>query len=74
MIEYVIVPGTLIICLIAVLYLYLTWHFDYWTKRGIPGPNPLPFYGSFKSTVTGKQNLTYGMDDIYKCTLRIQNF
>lgn len=32
--------------LIPLLYWYTTRNFDYWTKRGIPGPPNTPFWGS----------------------------
>ena len=25
---------------------YYTWHFGYWESRGIPGPKPIPVFGT----------------------------
>ncbi|XP_011296124.1 probable cytochrome P450 28d1 [Musca domestica] len=48
------------------LYVYLTWHFDHWRKRGIPGPSPQVLVGTFPGTVLGNRSLIYDLDDIYK--------
>ena len=25
---------------------YFTWHFSYWESQGIPGPKPVPLFGT----------------------------
>lgn len=57
---------SLIIGVILLIYLYLTWNFDYWKKRGVKGPKPLPFFGSLKSVILHNKNMTYDVNDIYK--------
>ncbi|XP_065082619.1 probable cytochrome P450 28d1 [Ochlerotatus camptorhynchus] len=37
----------LLLSAIVALYFYLTWNFDYWKKRNVPGPDPLPLVGNF---------------------------
>lgn len=41
---------SLIAILIATLYLYLTRNFEYWTRRGIHGPKPYPYVGTYPKT------------------------
>ena len=31
------------------LYYYLTSNFDFWEKRNVPGPTPVPFFGNLKN-------------------------
>ncbi|XP_054157182.1 cytochrome P450 3A11-like [Oppia nitens] len=40
--------NSLVICLtlLGTLYLYLTRNFNYWSKRGLNGPKPLPIFGT----------------------------
>lgn len=40
-------------------YLYLTWNFDYWKKRGIAGPLPRPYVGTFPKTALFDKNTNY---------------
>ncbi|KAM7349839.1 putative cytochrome P450 28d1 [Cochliomyia hominivorax] len=55
-----------ILILIGVLYIYLTWHFDYWIKRQIPGPKPKPLFGTFPGMVNAKRNFIYDLDEVYR--------
>ncbi|XP_061401241.1 probable cytochrome P450 28d1 [Musca vetustissima] len=48
------------------IYVYLTWNFDHWRKRGVPGPIPQVLLGTFPGTVLGKRNLIYDLDNIYR--------
>ncbi|XP_054157201.1 uncharacterized protein LOC128955552 [Oppia nitens] len=36
-----------IITILVVSYLYLTRNFKFWTSRGVPGPKPVPIFGTF---------------------------
>ncbi|XP_017063045.2 probable cytochrome P450 28d2 [Drosophila eugracilis] len=51
---------------LALVYVFLTWNFDYWRKRGILTAPSWPFVGSFPSIFTKKRNVAYDIDDIYK--------
>lgn len=35
------------------LYYYLTKNFDFWERRGIAGPKPIPFFGNYKDVFFG---------------------
>lgn len=43
----------LILCLVLLAYVYLTWDFKYWKKRGIVGPAPKLFVGTFPKSFGG---------------------
>lgn len=48
------------------LYLYLTWNFNYWQKRGLHNALPLTLFGSFPSILTQNRNLLYEIDRLYR--------
>ncbi|KAH8313387.1 hypothetical protein KR067_005149 [Drosophila pandora] len=54
-----------LVVLVALVYVFLTWNFNYWKKRGIPSAKAWPFVGSFPSVFTQKRNRVYDIDDIY---------
>jgi len=58
-----------ILCGIAIItliiYYYLTWTFDFWKSRGIPGPQPIPIFGTFKKVLLAKQSVGDYLMDIY---------
>ncbi|XP_016983314.2 uncharacterized protein LOC108047584 [Drosophila rhopaloa] len=56
----------LIVGFLALVYVFLTWNFDYWRKRGIQTATSWPFVGSFPSIFTRKRNMAYDIDDIYQ--------
>ncbi|CAG9805402.1 unnamed protein product [Chironomus riparius] len=56
----------LIIALVALLYVYLTWNFNYWSKRGVPGPKAKVFLGDLPNGIMRKQNVAYDFQKIYK--------
>lgn len=33
---------------LVVFYFWLTWNFDYWSKKNVKGPRPIPLFGNFK--------------------------
>lgn len=55
-----------IIGILMILYYYLTWHFDYWKNRGIIGPKPIPFVGTFPKSAVYLENFLYDQDKIYR--------
>lgn len=57
---------TLVSGIVIGIYVYFTWHFDHWAKKGIPGPNAKFFFGNFPSNVTQNRNMVYDADDIYQ--------
>lgn len=57
---------TLVVTAVAALYVYLTWNYGYWKKRNVPGPDPLPFLGSFPSLILRHRTIMEEMDKIYR--------
>jgi len=55
-----------IAAILALIYVFLTWNFSYWKKRGIPTAKSWPFVGSFPSVFTQKRNVVYDIDEIYE--------
>lgn len=60
--------ATLMLGLLLLAYLYVTRHFVYWTKRGVPGPKPTPLFGNFKNVLFQKVSAGDFLRDIYKAT------
>lgn len=50
-----------ILCGIAIiiltLYYFFTSTFNFWKSRGIPGPQPIPGFGTTKDIILGKMSL-----------------
>lgn len=55
-----------LVTLVSFGYLYLTWNFNYWKDRGVPGPRPKPFLGTFSSTFTQKEHPIDENNRIYR--------
>ncbi|XP_004523893.2 probable cytochrome P450 28d1 [Ceratitis capitata] len=45
--------------------LYLRWYFNYWQKRGVPGPRPQLLVGNFPKTTMGQCNMLEELHEIY---------
>ncbi|XP_076392195.1 putative cytochrome P450 6a14 isoform X2 [Megachile rotundata] len=43
--------------IILLLYYYSTSILEYWQKRGVKGPKPIPFLGNFKNVFLGKTSV-----------------
>lgn len=59
---------------LTILYYYLTWNFDYWKRRGVLGPEPLPFVGSFLKSAVFWRNFVYDQNEIYRYVSFLQYF
>ncbi|SPP88745.1 probable cytochrome P450 28a5 [Drosophila guanche] len=50
---------------VGLLYLLMTWNFDHWRKRRVPGPKPKVPTGNYPNMYTMKRNAIYDINDIY---------
>ncbi|CAD7092574.1 unnamed protein product [Hermetia illucens] len=50
----------------TLLYLFLTFNFNYWKKRGVLGPKPRLLLGNIPNIVLRKRNFQYDIIDIYR--------
>lgn len=57
---------SVIVGLLLLIYVFLTWNFNYWKERGIKSPKPKPFVGNFPSVFTQKQHLAMDVKEIYE--------
>ncbi|CAG9805404.1 unnamed protein product [Chironomus riparius] len=54
-----------IVAIVVLLYVYLTWNFDYWFKRGVPAPKARVLLGDLPNGLTRKENVVYDIEKIY---------
>lgn len=50
---------------LAVVYLFLTWEFNFWVKQGVKGPKPKLLLGNIPYLLTQKRHMVYNYDQIY---------
>ncbi|KAL5286627.1 hypothetical protein ACFFRR_007943 [Megaselia abdita] len=56
----------LIALIAALFYVYFTWNFDYWKKRGVEGPKPKPFIGSYPGMFSKTTHMVDDYERIYR--------
>ncbi|XP_034194616.1 putative cytochrome P450 6a14 isoform X2 [Osmia lignaria lignaria] len=54
------------IAVFLALYYYFTSTFNYWKKRGIKGPEPIPVFGNIMAPMLAKQSLADFLMNLYK--------
>ncbi|XP_078037161.1 cytochrome P450 6A1-like [Augochlora pura] len=54
-----------LVVLAVAFYYYLVWNFDFWRKRGIPGPEPRLFFGTQKDLIFAKVCVANVVEDLY---------
>uniref|UniRef100_A0A1B0A3I5 Cytochrome P450 n=1 Tax=Glossina pallidipes TaxID=7398 RepID=A0A1B0A3I5_GLOPL len=55
----------LLLGVIALIYIFLTWNYNFWKKRGVNGPKPALIFGNLPSAITRKRNIMYDIWEIY---------
>nr|ABC96862.1 CYP6B3v3a variant [Papilio polyxenes]ABC96863.1 CYP6B3v3b variant [Papilio polyxenes]ABC96864.1 CYP6B3v3c variant [Papilio polyxenes] len=56
---------TLVTVLAGLLHYYFTRNFDYWKKRNVAGPKPIPFFGNLKDSVLRRKHQVMVYKSIY---------
>lgn len=56
----------LIIAIIVLFYVFMTWNFNYWSKRGVPGPKAIILLGDLPNGIFRKEHVAYDFKRIYK--------
>ncbi|XP_068151690.1 probable cytochrome P450 28d1 [Drosophila tropicalis] len=64
----------LLAAIVALIYVFLIWNFNYWSNRGIKTAKSWPLGGSFPSMFTQKRNVMYDIEDIYQKYKGTENF
>ncbi|KAJ8680838.1 hypothetical protein QAD02_016625 [Eretmocerus hayati] len=54
------------LALLFTVYYHLTSNFDYWKKRGVKGPKPVPLLGNFADHILGKIHLALLLKKYYE--------
>lgn len=47
------------------LYYYAVSNFDFWKKRGVAGPKPIPFFGNAKDLIFANVSLRHYIKTVY---------
>lgn len=57
-----------LITILLALYTYFVWNFNYWKRRGVSGPKPKPYLGTYpkSSTFQADTNFLLEADEIFK--------
>ncbi|KAF2887508.1 hypothetical protein ILUMI_18665 [Ignelater luminosus] len=55
----------IVLTIIYLLYKFSVRNFDYWEKRGVPYPKPLPFIGNVFDLFTGRVGIGHLLADFY---------
>ncbi|XP_017758026.1 PREDICTED: probable cytochrome P450 6a14 [Eufriesea mexicana] len=55
----------LAVTVLILLYYYSKSKLEYWRKRGVNGPKPLPFLGNYKDVFLGKASVSDSFEDAY---------
>lgn len=56
----------LVLVVLVSLYLFGTRTFEYWTKRGVKGPKPLPFVGTYLRNFAQRASMAMMATEAYK--------
>lgn len=57
---------TFLVGVVTLLYSYLIRNDDFWRKRSIPGPKPIPLLGNITDVLIKRKDLKYVLNGIYR--------
>lgn len=55
----------LLLTYVGLLYAHLVRHYRYWSKRGVPGPEPFPLLGNFPRSFWWLENVSTDLQKVY---------
>lgn len=61
----ILITLTLGLLVVGLVYALMTWNFNHWRKRRVPGPKPKIFTGNYPHMFTMKRHVSYDLHDIY---------
>ncbi|XP_047988575.1 cytochrome P450 6B5-like [Leguminivora glycinivorella] len=64
--ETIAAVSSLIACCVFLIYALLTAKYSYWKKRGVHGPQPVPFFGNVKDTMLRRTNYMEQYKNFYQ--------
>jgi hypothetical protein len=59
-----------VLAAILLLYIFLTWNFNYWQNQGIAAPKPKILLGDLPNVLLRKKHVAYDLDKIYKYSIK----
>ncbi|XP_076383636.1 cytochrome P450 6A1 [Megalopta genalis] len=65
MADYFQILSAIALVFVAVYY-YLTSSFDFWKSRGVPGPDPIPVFGTIKDVLLKRATLGVYLRQVYE--------
>nr|XP_033326774.1 probable cytochrome P450 6a14 [Megalopta genalis] len=55
-----------VVAVLFLFYYYLTSTYNFWKKRGVPGPKPIPLFGNIASVMFSRLSMAQYMREVYK--------
>ncbi|XP_033329022.2 cytochrome P450 6A1 [Megalopta genalis] len=65
MADYLQILSAIALVFVAVYY-YLTSTFDFWRRKGVPGPDPIPVFGTIKDVLLKKATIGVHIRQLYE--------
>lgn len=56
----------LLLAVILLFYVYMTWNYDYWSKRGVPSAKATFLLGNLPNMLLRRKHVAYDFDALYK--------
>ncbi|XP_055845952.1 probable cytochrome P450 309a2 [Episyrphus balteatus] len=64
--EPFLITISLVCVLGALIYIYLSWNFNYWRNRNVNGPRPNLVFGNVPALIKHNRHMAFDMQEIYE--------